>query len=399
MQAGSRRHTRPGCDMTFFAAIFWFSGIMLAYIYVGYPLFIWVVARYRTRPVQKRDMTPSVSVVIAAYNEAGVIEATVENKLAQHYPADKLEIVVVSDGSTDATDQCVTALSARYPGRVRLLRQEPRAGKTAALNMAIRELRGEIVVFADANSMYADDAIRALVRNFADPAVGYVTGKMVYASDDHSATGEGCSFYMRYENVIRDCETALGSIVGVDGGIDAVRKELFTPMRADQLPDFVLPLQVVTRNYRVVYEPAAVLREPALKSGADEYRMRVRVALRALWALWDMRHLLNPFRYGVFSVQLISHKVLRYLAFVFLLGTAASNVVLLRESLVYEVTGFVQILLYGLAGVGLLLSRSGASGRVFHLPYYFLLLNLASCQAFLKFLLRKKQVLWKPRLG
>ena len=385
--------------MTPFEIIFWFSMAMLAYIYVGYPCLIYVASQFFACRVHKSDIVPSVSVLIAAFNEQDVIEATVENKLAQSYPSDKLEVVVVSDGSTDATDERVLHLCNQYPDRVRLIRQEPRAGKTSALNMGIMELHGEIVVFSDANSMYAEDAIRSLVRNFADPSVGYVTGKMVYVNEGESATGEGCSSYMRYENFLRDQETSIGSVVGVDGGIDAIRKSLFSPMRADQLPDFVLPLKVISQKYRVVYEPAAILREPALKSGKDEYRMRVRVSLRALWALWDMRHLFNPGRYGFFSVQLLSHKLLRYIVFVFLIAAAESNLAVVAISTLYQFALAAQIAFYALAIWGHAKSRRGVRSRVGNLPYYFMLLNLASAHAFGKFVMGKKQVIWEPRTG
>ena len=152
--------------------------------------------------------------------------------------------------------------------------------------MAVPLASGEIIVFSDANSLYAPDALRRLLANFADEEVGYVTGRMIYANPDGAPIGEGCSAYMKYENALRLIETRLGSIVGVDGGIDAVRKVLYRPMNAEQLPDFVLPLKVVEQGYRVVYEPEALLWESSLNEAADEYRMRVRVSLRAFWALF-----------------------------------------------------------------------------------------------------------------
>ena len=384
--------------MTSLEFVFWFSILMLVYVYIGYPCLVYLISQWFGRPVCKQDIEPSVSVVISAYNEQEIIEATVENKLAQDYPPDKLDILVVSDGSTDDTDQQIKDLCKRYPGRIKLLRQA-RAGKTSALNMAFNETHSEIIVFSDANSIYSENAIRLLVSNFADPAVGYVTGSMVYVNKEESATAEGCSSYMRYENFLRGVETGVGSVVGVDGGIDAIRKELFSPMRADQLPDLVLPLKVVSQGYRVVYEPSAILREPALEHGDDEYRMRVRVSLRALWALWDMRHLFNVFRYGLFSVQLLSHKLLRYTAFLFLFGAAASNLILATDSTLYQFTLVAQAGFYALAIRGLGKSRAGERSRIGYMPYYFMLLNLASAQAFGKFVARKKQVIWKPRTG
>ena len=259
--------------------------------------------------------------------------------------------------------------------------------------------RGEILVFADANSMYAPDALARLVEPFADPRVGYVTGRMVYRAPDGSLTGEGCSAYMRYENVLRAIETRIGSVVGVVGGIDAVRKKLYQPMAAEQLPDFVLPLAVVSQGYRVVYEPEAFLWESALKEARDEYRMRVRVSLRSLWGLYDMRHLLAPWRQLLFSWQLWSHKVLRYLCFVFLVVAYATNLMLWENSYGYKMFFALQNVAYLAALVMPLLERNGAGCRAFTFARYFVLLNVAAAHAFGKFLRGEKQAIWTPRKG
>ena len=302
--------------------------VVLVYVYAGYPLLCWLLSRLRRRPVRSAPGTPPVTIVISAYNEAGCIEATLRNKLALDYPDDLCEIIVVSDGSDDGTDEIVARIAAAAPDRVRLLRQEPRAGKTNALNAAASIARGEILVFSDANSLYAPDALRRLVEPFADPAVGYATGRMLYKAPDGSLTGEGCSAYMRYENSLRGLESAMGSVVGVDGGIDAVRASHYAAMREDQQPDFVLPLSVVQRGLRVVFVPQARLYEASLARAGDEFRMRTRVALRAWHALRDMAILLNPLRYGIFSWQLFSHKWLRYLAPVFQATAFLANVFL-----------------------------------------------------------------------
>jgi hypothetical protein len=200
---------------------------------------------------------------------------------------------------------------------------------------------------------------------------------------------------MKYENYLREQEAKVGSLVGVDGGIDAVRKKLYRPMRPDQLPDFVLPLAVVEQGYRVVYEPLALLREETLGKAEDEYRMRVRVSLRAIWALFDMRRLLNPFRYGLFSFQLFSHKWLRYGAFLFM-GTAFVASLFAKE---YLILITVQLLFYGAALLALVLDRLRFHMGVLYYPYYFMLLNIASAHAFVKFILGQRQVLWAPRKG
>jgi cellulose synthase/poly-beta-1,6-N-acetylglucosamine synthase-like glycosyltransferase len=366
----------------------------LLYIYLGYPAILMILAKSMPAPVCKGEYTPTVSILIAAYNEATCIGKTIENKLALDYPRERIEIIVISDGSDDGTDDIVR----RYADRgAKLIRQEPRAGKTSALNLAIPSARGEIIVFSDANSLYEYDAIRKLLANFKDPGVGYVTGKMIYANPDGSVTGDGCSAYMRYENNLRTLETAVGSVVGVDGGIDAVRKSLYRPMRADQLPDFVLPLDVISQGYRAVYEPGAVLRETALAAASDEYRMRVRVSLRAFWALKDMRHLLSFRRSALFAWQLWSHKVLRYMSFVFLVGAFAGNAYLATASSFYSWLFAVQTLVYAAALTAPFFSKVGF--RIIHMVHYFVLINVAALHAFLKFVLGQKQVVWTPRKG
>jgi cellulose synthase/poly-beta-1,6-N-acetylglucosamine synthase-like glycosyltransferase len=386
--------------MMFVEIGFWACLGLVTYIYVGYLAGVFLLAPILSRNVSKADIEPSITVVIAAFNEEREIESTVVNKLSQDYPSDRLEVIVVSDGSTDRTDEILRGLADRSEGRLRLLRQEPRQGKTLALNMALRHTSSDIVTFADANSIYAPNALRSLVRSFADPSVGYVTGQMIYTNPTDAGIGEGSGTYMSYENVLRSLENKLGSIVGVDGGIDAVRRQLYVSMRPDQLPDFVLPLSVVEQGKRVVYEPDALLYEPALSHAGDELRMRVRVSLRALWALYDKRNLLNPFRFPVYSWQLVSHKVLRYGAFFFLMGTLIFNAVAaIWDHSFYRWFLVLQLVAYAFAALGHVFRRSPTKASKLMAPYYFVVLNAACALAFWKFLTRQKIVLWKPRTG
>jgi len=355
-----------------------------------------LVSMVVNRMVNKSEYEPRVSILIAAHNEEEHIQKTIENKLSLQYSDQNLEIIVISDGSDDNTDSIVEEYESRG---VKLLKQYPRSGKTAALNMAVPITHGEIIVFSDANSLYESDAIKVLVQNFSDPTVGYVTGKMIYVNSGDSPIGDGCTAYMKYENVLRRIETRLGSVVGVDGGIDAVRKNLYETMNPDQLPDFVLPLHVVERGYRVVYEPQAVLREHTLKDSGDEYKMRVRVSLRALWALSDMRSLLSFKKHRLFAWQLWSHKVLRYMSFVFLIGAYLSNLFLWGENVFYKLFFVVQNTVLFSAVMYPSIEKKGYKLRVLNLMRYFVVINLASAYAFLKFIFRQKQVTWTPRKG
>jgi cellulose synthase/poly-beta-1,6-N-acetylglucosamine synthase-like glycosyltransferase len=380
----------------FIKIIFWASLTAIVYVYVGYPLFVLIVSRFKSKDVRKGSYHTSVSILIAAYNEEKVIEETLSNKLSLNYPKELVEIVVVSDGSTDNTDEIVNRFA---PMGVRLVRQQPRAGKTSALNLGVSQARGEIVVFSDANSHYAPDALEKLLSNFFDPEVGYVTGKMIYTDPDGSLTGDGCSAYMRYENALRGAETRLGSIVGVDGGIDAMRKTLYSHMKPDQLPDFVLPLSVVEKGFRVVYEPGAILNEASLKTQEDEYAMRVRVTLRAFWALKDMGHMLSLRRFGMFAWQMWSHKVFRYGCFVFMITLYCANAFLLSHGSFYVTFFLLQNLMYICAIISQYLEKQGKNIRRFFIPGYFVIINFAALHALVKFLRGQKLVVWVPRKG
>ncbi len=382
--------------MSLLEVSFWTLVFIVIYIYCGYLLTVILLNRIYQKRVTKGPYEPTVSILITAYNEEKNIRKTIENKISLRYPKEKLEIIVMSDASTDRTDLIVSDYSS---DGVQLFRQGKRGGKTAALNVAANHATGEILVFSDANSIYEPDALRHLVQNFYDSAVGYVTGKMIYTSQLDSGTEEGCSTYMKYENILRAYETQIGSIVAVDGGIDAVRRTLYEPMRADQISDFVLPLKVVEKGFRVVYEPQAILREPALTSCSDEYRMRERVTLRALWALKDMRHLFNFAQYGVFSWQLFSHKVLRYNAFLFLVGLWVISSLLAQDNSLYLWAFLAQAVFYVAACIGYALEKSGRNWKGVNIPYYFTLINLAAGHACWRFLRGEKIVTWQPRVG
>ena len=378
------------------AFIFFLAGAFILYVYIGYPLFCLLLGFFKNRKILQSSVSPQVTLIIAAFNEEAFIERTLRNKLDLDYPQKKLQIIVVSDGSTDRTDEIVH----RFEGEgVHLIRQEPRTGKTAAINLAVKNATGEILVFSDANSIYDRKALKKLVGNFYDPTVGYVTGKMIYTNKEGTPIGDGCSSYMRYENALRRSESRIGSIVGVDGGIDAVRRSLFEPMRADQLPDFILPLKVVQQGYRVVYEPNAILKEESLHTDSDEYRMRVRVTLRALWAIRDMQDLLSVKRHGLFAIQLWSHKVLRYLGFIFLITLFITNLLLFGRHPLYSGFFILQVVGYFSAALYPWMEKNGYAFKLIYFCRYFVLINLAAGQAFFQFVLGHKQVTWNPRKG
>lgn len=382
--------------MTSVAVVFWICSAAIVYPYLGYPLLIWMMGRVRPRLVRRQPWLPSVTVLIPAYNEVGCIGATITNKLEQDYPAEQLQILVISDGSTDGTDEVVQGFAGRG---VELLRRGPREGKAAALNEAVKHARGEIVVFSDANSLFAADGIRRMVENFSDPEVGYVTGNLRFVAAVGSASGAGNNAYMKYENAIRAFESRAGSIIGVNGGVDAIRKSLYVDVPRQLITDLILPLHVISTGHRVVYDERVGASEVANKELSSEFRMRVRVALRAWQGLSYMRRLLNPFRFPGAAFRILSHKVLRYGAFAFMPVALVANAVLAIDSPTYLVIFAAHLLVYLLAVLGLRKRLPGALGVLTVVPTYLVVSNVAFALAFAKFIRGQTMATWQPRSG
>ena len=374
---------------------FWVSIFLIIYPSVIYPSLVCLFGLIRPRRVKHRSWFPSVTVLIPAYNEAQNIAATIQNKLDQDYPRDRVEIIVISDGSTDGTDDIVRQFSSQ---NVRLIRREPREGKAAALNEAVRFASGEILVFSDANSLFAPDAIRLMMENFADPEVGYVTGNLNYKIQSAGIAGNGCSAYMKYENTLRTLETRAGSIIGVNGGVDAIRRELYRDVPRNLITDFVLPLHVISTKHRVVYDERVHSSEVANSELGSEFRMRLRVSLRALQGIAYMRRLCNPFNYPWAAFSLTSHKVSRYFCFLFLSIAFATNLMLISYP-GYRVLFIAQAIAYLLALVGLRKGLPGILRNLSLVPAYFLVTNVAFAMAAIKFLQGETMATWQPRAG
>lgn len=370
--------------------LWWLSLAALAYIYVGYAAVIYVLVRLRgARPVERDDTLRRVSLVISAYNEAGVIRQKLENALRLDYPRELLDIAVVSDASTDGTDAIVREFAAQG---VTLHAQPARRGKTAGLNRTVPHLQGEIVVFSDANAIYDRSALRKLVRNFADPAVGCVTGEARYVAGVRTAAEIGERMYWSYEIQLKRLETAVGSMVGGDGAIYGIRKELWRELPETAINDFLNPLQIVVDGWRAVYEPEAVCYEEAAGGIAREYRRRVRIIGRSWRAIFQASHVLNPLRVGFFTVSVISHKILRWLSALFLAVVLAGGVMMLPP-VVFAVESLgVAALTAGTA----LLMRPVRQPAL--LAVYFCVMNIASLVGVAKGTLGRVSATWStPR--
>ena len=376
--------------------IFWCMVLSVVYPFVIYPYLVILQGTLRPCSVKRKEYVPTVTVLIAAYNEAACIEGTVKNKLEQDYPQEKLNIMVISDGSDDGTDDIVNGIGS---GRVKLIRQEPRSGKASALNLGVKSGTGDILVFSDANSIFAKDAISRLVENFADPEIGYVTGKLTYTVQGSSVSGDGCDSYMKYENWLRAIETKSGSIIGVNGGVDAIRSSLYVDIPQSQITDFVLPLSVIAQHYRVVYDQTANSYEEPNSELNEEFRMRVRVALRALQGLIYMKRLINPIKYLSASFRIISHKWLRYLTPVFMIVALITNAILAFTSTVYLLILIMHVTLYILGILGMLVELKGVVRKISYYSTYFIVSNTAFLVALYKLLKGEKVATWKPRIG
>jgi cellulose synthase/poly-beta-1,6-N-acetylglucosamine synthase-like glycosyltransferase len=331
--------------------LFWASLGALAWTQAGYPLVAAALASLRGRPVRKgRDFTPRVSVVVAAHNEDTVIERRVENLLTQDYPADRFEIVVASDASTDGTDPLVEAIAAREP-RVRLLRC-PRGGKVAAQNRAVRETDSEILAFSDANAQWKPDALRQLVSNFADPEVAYACGGHFYEAAD-GTNREGT--YWRWEAWLRRNESSLGSITGGIGPIYAVRRSDYVEVDPRFGHDLALPYLMVQHGRRAVFEPAAVAWEKPSRDIEDEYRRKVRM-FEHCWLIvlrGKMLRRLGP----TYLLEILSHRHLRYASGLLHLVLLGSSIALVRDGLVYQLALAAQLLLLLATALGVGIAR------------------------------------------
>ncbi|PLS76909.1 MAG: glycosyltransferase family 2 protein [Chloroflexi bacterium] len=366
------------------------SILLIVYTFFGYPALLALLARLRPRSVNSHSgFTPSVSLIIAAYNEADVIEAKLRNCFALDYPHDKLQIIVAADGSDDNTAEL-----AQQEPHVTVLFQPERKGKMAAINRAVAEARGEILVFSDANNMYTPDTLRALLAPFADTTVGVVTGRKAIDDGKGRELDRAEGLYWRYESKIKQWESQIGSVTGVAGEILAVRRDAFqAPPVGTVNDDFVLAMLAAIDGWRVVYAPDAVSLEPASATLRDEATRRSRIVTGRYQALWQLLPAMLRKRPQL-AWQVISHKGLRPVVPFAMLVTLLSNLALLRGAGWARWIGMLQGVFYGSALLGWRNEARGRRNRWLYLPYYFCRVNGASVQGLQRFLSRRNHALW-----
>ncbi|HEX8170371.1 MAG TPA: glycosyltransferase family 2 protein [Thermoanaerobaculia bacterium] len=355
--------------------IFWFCFTVCVYIYFGYPALLFLLSRLRPKPVQEADVTPRATFVVCAYNEESTIAEKIRNTLSLDYPAEQIEVLVVSNGSTDRTNEIVANWG---DPRVRLIAlEEP--GKMRALNEGAAAASGEILVISDADFFLEHGTLRRMARKFADPSVGGVCGaRKSGMKREGDATGEGEGLYAQWDKLQKALESTIGSVFAADGLLYAIRKELYVPItNPGQADDITVSVQIPLRGYRLLFDPEATAWEKGTVHAKQEFRRKVRITNRSIRALLSIGpRLLTS---GFYSVELVSHKLVRHFIPVFLIPMLLANIPLALRSPFYRFLLAGQLGVYGLGAVGALL-RDTEYGRIklFSVPYYFCFVNTAA---------------------
>ncbi len=374
--------------------ILWAALGAVAYTYVLFPLLLVVRASLFSRPVRADDYTPSITVVIAARNEEAVIAHKLESILGNAYPDNMIEVIVASDGSNDGTQSIVHSFVARG---VRLLAL-PAMGKARALNAAVADAHGDVLVFTDANGELAPGALRALARPFGDPMVGGVAGDQRYATDGmDNALGVGERKYWRFDRFLKRAEGRAGNVISSTGALHAIRRDLFESVPPHVTDDAFLSMGVIARGFRLVFAPEAAVIEPLAPAPRAEIGRKVRVMTRGFRTVLERRRLLNPFRYGFYSLELLSHKVLRRLMVLPLAALLVSSLLLWDSATPVKVLAVIQLVGYGAGGLGIGLARTRI-GRLLPLalPAFFVAANVAALIAIVHVIRGRTIESWHP---
>ena len=382
--------------------IFWLALGLVAYTYVGYAAIVAVLARLRPHPARAATSgeayTPAVTLIVPAYNERAVVARKVANCRALDYPAEKLRLLFVTDGSTDGTPEALAA----YP-EVTVLHTAERLGKPAAMNRAMRAVQEDaptpITIFTDANTEVNAAAVRRLVRHFADPTVGCVAGeKRVHAAPVDQASSSGESLYWRYESAVKRWESTLGNVMGAAGELFAIRSDCYVPLPQDALiDDFVLSFRIAMQGKRLIYEPDAYALETASASIGEEWKRKRRIAAGGIQAVLWLTPLLNPWRYGLLAWQYVSHRVLRWTVtpLALLLLLPLNGWLAWRRGGIYGVLLAAQTLFYGAAWFGWRLETRRLRWKPLFVPFYFTLMNLAVFAGMARFARGQQDVRWE----
>ncbi len=369
--------------------VFWACVFILLYSFIGYSLILRFLVAFWPQKHQIDDKHfPSVSIVLSVYNEADVIKEKIENFLALDYPEDRFEFVIVSDQCSDKTEEIIRSFS---NSRIKLLIQEVRSGKTLNLNRGVTESNGEVIVFTDANSMFDSDAVKKLVRHFVDPVVGLVSGRSVYI-DSVNNNEEIGGAYRRYEEMVKEKESSLASIVGADGAIYALRKDLYEPLDPKYINDFIHTIQVELKGKRAISEPEAICQEVVDETYDDELGRQTRMMAQSWLVFFTQIGKLIACRRYLYVFEFLSHKVLRWVSLPLMMMVFITNVFLVSDGYIYLIILCFQSLFYLLAIKG----RKAKSGFI-RVPFFFVLIQYASLLGLYRLLSGNTYTTWNPR--
>ena len=381
----------------FIAYLFWIAVLLLVYTYIGYAMLLYLIVKIKSLFVKKKILAandfPSITLLVSAYNEELHITSKIENALQLDYPTDKIQFLFVTDGSDDKTPEIVSTYK-----QIQLMHQPQRQGKIMAVERAMPEVTGEIVIFTDANTLLNKEALRNIVRHFADEKVGVVSGeKRILNRNAEEAAGAGEGFYWKYESKLKQWDDELYSVMGAAGELFAIRTRLFEPIPKDSLiEDFYMSFKIIQKGYKIAYEPDAYALEEPSASVKEELKRKIRIAAGGIQSIVRLKELLNPFRYGVITFQYISHRVLRWtlaplaLPLIFLL-----NLLLLSKGLFYQIFFVGQIVFYLLALAGYILEKKQIRLKILFIPYYFCMMNYAVYAGFKRYMKGSQSVLWE----
>ncbi|MDP3469732.1 MAG: glycosyltransferase family 2 protein [Daejeonella sp.] len=382
--------------------IFWISIIIIVYTYLGYGFILYLMLLIKRMMKGKRpeifyewDDLPTCTLLIAAYNEENFISEKIRNTLSLKYPEGKLELIFITDGSTDRTPEILK----EYP-QIKLLHQNERKGKVAAIHRAMEHIKTEIIIFTDANTLLNKDALINISRHYADEKIGAVAGeKRVHSDEKADAGSAGEGFYWKYESLLKKWDSELYSTIGAAGELFSVRMSLYSGVSDDTiLDDFMISMLIAAKGYRIVYEPEAFAIETASENISEELKRKVRIAAGGIQSIVRLKVLLNFFRYRLLSFQYISHRVLRWTITPFLLILILLlNVLILFQSkeITFSILLAGQVIFYLLAYSGLILEKGELRLKIFFIPYYFCVMNYAVILGIKRYLWKQQSAVWE----
>ena len=380
--------------------LFWLSLFVVFYTYIGYGVILYILVRIRrlmkgkrTPPGMDQDF-PSLTLIIAAYNEESIIEEKIKNTLELAYPKDKLQLLFITDGSSDKTPELIS----KYD-EIKLMHTAARSGKIQAIHRAMHEVHSEVVVFTDANTFLNKEALMLIARHYADPTIGAVSGEKRVMQDELSDATAGEGFYWKYESTLKKWDSELYSVVGAAGELFSVRRSLYKPVESDTiLDDFMISMLIAQQGYRIVYEPTAYASESSSDNIHEELKRKVRIAAGGIQSILRLKKLLNPFVFPMLSFQYISHRVLRWTITPFLLILAIIlNIAIVARSggIFYTLILIAQVTFYLLAFSGWMLEKRKIKVKALFVPYYFCIMNYAVIAGINRYIKGTQSSIWE----